>query len=683
MSCRARCMTVGFLVMAGLLVWLCGAVPCARALTGLATDGALGVPVDRTAPGELALPWATESGVMHQSLGSTADGTSGVVVPFTSLAVNGERGELMLDLRTVMASVELGDGRKFAFPKAGIPVKLLGPTQAGLLAVFRTFPENKLELASFVDEHTGATFLPVAAGGNGYLIYRAAVIEGGQLFLVVYDNRERQNRILRYAMNGPHPLVVEQEVVLPSLEDPAGRTYEMEPAVFLLAGLGGSIRVLGGTLDGTLVPTGEFLAGRRSECVRIIEAVRTGSGVSTLCDLKAPGPAAGFRVMDDRGVVRDIGVTDGIPWNLRKAPEGEGVVWSLARTASERRELFRFDLERGQNSGLLELGSNNVEGRIAWAQIYYLNGLLDLLLLVGEDQSAFETFGPLAGAVRTRLDVEFALLEKLLGSPVGYHSRAFTVGREPALFAVQTGRLLGLLERRASELRGAAPSAHLEEWRTRVFGLVDHMEVVETGGEPPRWVTPGRRYLAWPRGSAFPFDGVAVPYNHQNEWAWSVFETARRSGEWKVHPAVEVAKEVIRHFVEHVLPGGRFPADGRWPYWWGRAMEGWTEADGVSTNTRAYPGDRLMAWISFRTIDVFGVLAALEFLPDLPRHRILDSAAQLVREGLVYPCVAGPLMRYGRVPGWSAETAARFSRAVSPWELANSPWVLGRVGEGG
>lgn len=33
---------------------------------------------------------------------------------------------------------------------------------------------------------------------------------------------------------------------------------------------------------------------------------------------------------------------------------------------------------------------------------------------------------------------------------------------------------------------------------------------------------PGNAHLRWPYGSAFYFDGLAVPYKHQNEWAYAM-----------------------------------------------------------------------------------------------------------------------------------------------------------------
>jgi hypothetical protein len=298
--------------------------------------------------------------------------------------------------------------------------------------------------------------------------------------------------------------------------------------------------------------------------------------------------------------------------------------------------------------------------------------------VASRDRYWYETYAPLIPLVRQRLDLEFAVLDRVLASHMGFHTRAFTVGRVPALFAVQTGRLLPLLERYAREIPGAVPSPHLDRLRRIVFELRGHIDAIHSGGESPRWIPAGRRYLAWPKGSAFPFDGLPVPFNHQNEWAWALFETGRINPGWQSHPSFEVAKEVIEHFSDHVLKDLRFPADGRWPYWWGRAVDGWTAADGVSINTPEYPGDKGLAWISFRTIDVFGVLSAHSFMPSLQRGSLLDSAAALVAGGGVYPFAAGALARHDRFPLFEPDVAARYARSAAPSDLPSAIWALGR-----
>lgn len=598
-------------------------------------------------------------------------------VPFASLRLGSTQVRLLLDAKTVRATIIRDETRTVAFPKPGVPVALASMPGDGLLAIFRSFPENRLEALVFDSAGTFLSHRSFGRQDDGYLFFRALHQDAGRIVIVLYDNRSRQNRLLSFSLARTGIEGPDLDLVLPSLEDPAGGNYEMEPPVFLLPDATGGLRILAGTLDARLGQQGAFSVSRRPECVRIIEAVQVRGRVATLCDLKVASANAVYRIQTDTGLIRDFGAKDGIPWGLRVSESGD-LAWSIAVTPPQRGELLAFDLSRAQNSGLLELGSNNVEGRIPWSQIYYLNGLIDLLIVAARDDYWYETYGPLLPLVRERVALELAILDRVLSSAPGFRTRAFTVGRVPALFAVQTIRLLGLLERYANEVPGAVPSIHLSHWRRAVFELRGHIEIVRSGGESDRWIAPGVRYLAWPKGSAFPFDGLPVPFNHQNEWAWSLFETARVDPAWANHPSLLIGEDVIRIFQKHVLTDQRFPGDGRWPYWWGRAAEGWTAADGVSVNTPSYPGDKGSAWISFRTIDLFGVLAALPFMHDLDARPVLDSASELVARGLVYPFAAAALARHDRFPLLEPAIAAKYARSASPSDLASAVWALGR-----
>lgn len=596
-----------------------------------------------------------------------------VEIPFHSLRSAGAPARLLVGTRKVEAKVVLADGRTLRFGRPGVPVKLLDLPGGHLWVVFRGFPDNHLELALFPPRSERPVHKSLGAQEDGYLFFRAAAVRGNKVWLAIYDNRRQTNIVRLYQEGMPG-----EDVVLPLLEDPAGGTYEMEPPLFLLPDDQGGLRIIGGTLDATLSGS-QLKVERRAECTRTLEAVNTPEGVAILCELKAAHAPRLFRVAGPRELMHDFHSGDGIPWNLRW--ESGRLEWSLARTAQERGALFEFDLTRGQNSGLMELGSNNVEGRIAWSQIYYLNGFLDLLRLAEEDARAFEVFGDFVAPLRRRLDVELALLDEVLSSPGYYRSRAFTVKREPALFAVQTSRLLDLLERQVAELPGAVPARNLKRVREDVLHLRGHIEQVATEGEDPRWIPRGRRHLRWPRGSAFPFDGLPVPFNHQNEWAWSVFEAARRDPTLGKHPAISSARDIILTFNDLVLRrkgGGGFPSDARWQYWWGRAYDGWKESDGVSVNRPAYAGDHILAWISFRTIDLVSVLAALDFMPELDRTAVLGSAAGLVARGGVYPFAAGALARHKRYPVFAPEVAVRYSRSGPPSDIASSVWALAR-----
>lgn len=137
-----------------------------------------------------------------------------------------------------------------------------------------------------------------------------------------------------------------------------------------------------------------------------------------------------------------------IPYRVRF--EGGEVRVSEATTPADFAAMLRFDIER-LNAGTLEYGIDNVEGRIPWSQLYYLNGFLDLLGLSQQQPDHWASFGPLMAEIRSRLDMEAALLDQHW-SAGRYTTRAFSVDRSPQLFAVQTARPLLFFERYRGEL---------------------------------------------------------------------------------------------------------------------------------------------------------------------------------------------------------------------------------------
>lgn len=602
--------------------------------------------------------------------------SSAVEIPFSSLESKSKPAKLFINIASKMAHITLANGRILYFEQQGIPVRILDLNNGGLWVIFRSFPENHLKIFEFQNNNTTASYsFSLGDQDDGYLFFRAATVATNNIYIVLYDNRTHKNTIRRYSIDRDNLF---SEITLPSLEDPAGGNYEMEPPIFLVPATNGELRILGGTLDAIL--SGSNLAIKRQrDCTRILEVASNSHGIATLCELRSNRSHAIFRLIQPNGVTLNFSPGDGIPWALTWSTENNSFQWELARTPQELGKMFEFDLKRGQNSGLLELGSNNIEGRIAWSQIYYLNGFLDLLNLAASDQQAYDAFGHLIQDIRKRLDAELALLDAILSSPLYYQTRAFTVRREPSLFAVQTSRLLVLLDRQANELPGATPSRNFERVRDDVYNLHGHIEELASSGENPRWIPKGRYHLRWPRGCAFPFDGLAVPYNHENEWAWSLFETAPRIKAWDTGPLL-AARDIIKTFNEHILVplGGAFPLDAHWRYWWGQAYEGWSATDGVSINTPSYSGDHGLAWISFRTIDVMAVISAIPYVPDLNPTAVLDSASSLLHHGDIYPFAATALLRHNRYPLYAPEVAFRYSRSGSPSDIANSIWAIAR-----
>ncbi len=512
------------------------------------------------------------------------------------------------------------------------------------------------------------------------------------LVAVLFDNARSANDVVTLALPkdrsgaGITPVL---HTKLATLEDPAGGTYEMIPTIRLFV-VSGRLFTLGGTLLQQLNPgTAEVPPPQRlSGCLRAQDAAVVDEKLHILCLSRAQGPDQPYQsaakvISPGTPVFRLLEYTyaDGIR-------ERSAIVTDLVSLTAQG-ELFRGegkdglrkilldDLHANHASGIMELGINNVEGRVAWSQIYFLNGLMDLLSLALSDETAADLWQPILSLARQRLDLEIHLLDRLMQSEFGFRTKAFTVGREPAIFAVQTSRLLLLFNRYSRLFPEGVTIASLPQLSRTVLRLDGHIDVLTTAGPDSVEPEPGRKYLHWPNGSAFYFDGLNVPYNHQNEWAYAVFDTLKDApaADMAEQDALAASTDIIIQFLGAIAPQGEMPASGMWPYWWGKAREGWTADQGISRNRPDYPGDRLTAWMSFRSIDVMSVLAASPHLARARELALRNSIAALVHAGLVYPFVAAGFDSTEQLPLPNRAAALAYGRMTAPSDLQNAVYA--------
>ncbi|OSZ71681.1 hypothetical protein CAP37_20945 [Hydrogenophaga sp. IBVHS1] len=578
-----------------------------------------------------------------------------------------------------MSVIHAPAGGMQKFPEPGVPLAWFeSPTSRH--ALFRQFPSDRLLLQRYGADGRAECSVPVQHAGPAQAnpILRAATVHGERLYVVYYDNPGSANWLVSWPLATLCTARMAAPIKLPSLEDPAGSTYEMIPALRFLS-QGDRLYLVGGTLEAQVEGTG--LVTRRVEgCRHVIESAITPRGPAHLCVAAETGPsgARGFKVVapdgvDPPSVDPALGVPWGLSWSVRRLQIDH------ARSPEQLGQLFARDFLATQHRGWFEFAINNDEGRIPWSQIYYLNGLMDLIAVARRSDGAHRVFGPLIADVRQRLDMEIALIDQHQAAG-RYRTRAFTVDRSQALFAVQTARLLLLFQRYRSEVPGALPLASFESLERDVLSLKDHIEVLSREGETEQWLASGRAHLRWPKGSKFYFDGLPVPFNHQNEWAYAVAESAD-----PVRDAAPLAaaREIVQHFMDRVAPGGKLPATGVWDYWWGRAHDGWAAADRVSDNKPAYPGDKGKAWISFRTIDAMALLSVSRQADPAAHANALESAADLTSKGMLYPLANQALaVHTGRIH-LQPEVAGEYARLTSPWELANVVWSLARLAPDG
>lgn len=611
------------------------------------------------------------------------------LVPFTTLGeTDGLTADLWIDTRSGRARLQAGQ-RVLNIPRAGVPLGLVAEGET-FVSVIREVPSSRLTFASWEgDTFVGDAVIP--GQDDVSLMLRAIHQTAESLFLVVYDNKTRENRLQRYDWQN---LELLREWVLPLIQPEAGQNYQLEPPIHFVAGHDGKLRFVGGTLHGTV--NGDVIEyGRLTNCSKALEAVAgSGSKLFVLCEAQDPDVAVRSLIylggdVPDRSGGFTLSVVDGdqyeyssiqtlgVPYRLRPREVflGTGreveVVWSDS-AVSGLVPFLEYEISRGQNSGTLELGVNNDEGRIAWSQIYYLNAFLDIVRMHSHWVVTDEVL-EIVGLLSDRLRIEMELLETILDQS-GMASRAFTVDRSPSVFAVQTSRLAllydGYLEYYPAVGR-YNPTA-IEISRDSV-SLVGHMEVL-TDAAIPSWSEEGQSHLMWPKGSAFMFDGLNVPFNHQNEWALSIV----RSNQNLISDATwDAAEDILGFFYDQILVPERevFPDGGVWPYWWGTAWDGWAAEDEVSLNTPTYAGDRGDSWISFRTIDAEAMVEWSDHLAATAGGQLLDNIAGMVQDGVVLPYIAAALVEHGVLPAISESTFGRFGRAGSPSELPAMVWA--------
>jgi hypothetical protein len=600
-------------------------------------------------------------------------------VPFSRFQLAETTLRLLIKPAALSSSLELPGGKRLSFPRRGVPLKIVGSSIDTITVFFRDFFSNIIYIYTLSDGQLDETLLSFESDARP--IFRDAVHFNGHVFVLLFDNERGANDLFRLWPNGK----VDRAFELPSLDDPAGRTYEMIPRLRFVT-LGPELWIVGGTLlarlqaDHFAAPEFQRLPG----CVRAQDVAVKDAELMILCVTRAEGEGqpyttAGFVVSRDVPSFKLFRWTAASGLVALPLPESKHLPvlsksgdLQQAATISELRRVLISDLEDNHSSGVMELGINNIEGRVAWSQIYFLNGLMDILSLVLADDVGADLFASIAPAVKLRLDLEMYILDRMVAE-IGFETKGFTVGRKPALFAVQTSRLLLLYNRYTRVVPNGVQLVMMSDITRRVLSLEGHIETVAIAQDGSQEPSPGRHFLIWPKGSAFYFDGLNVPYNHQNEWAHSVIDTAASGA--PTGNAIRQSNDIIEQFITAVAPAGTLPSNGVWPYWWGAARAGWTEDSALSVNRPSYPGDRLVAWISFRSIDASAVLASEQALESARRAQLEASVAALVSRGLLYPFVAG-YFKGAPVPVLLRPVALSYARMTAPSDLPNAAWAL-------
>ena len=355
-----------------------------------------------------------------------------------------------------------------------------------------------------------------------------------------------------------------------------------------------------------------------------------------------------------------------IPFGLKVNSDGKCSYELVNKSNIE--EFLNHRILTSKDSGLLELGMNNHQARIAWSAVYYLNSFIDILnpKMTHEFDFLSEEFKK---RLRTRLDIEIALLDLMLKDGVsGIKSARYSTEAQERVYAVQSGRILRLLKRYQAKF---LPLNNFELFKKQVEELEGHEEVFHTSKENDVDNLPiGRISLKWPKNTAFPFDGFNLPFNHQDDWAAGVVygEDHKKSVEARDMLLTLLDKSGIKDATTD-----RF----EWLYWYGRVSDPWTEKDDLSYNTKSYGGDKGLADISYRVIDVMALLTVAKIYPELLSDGLFTKIQLATQKGLLFPFVQEDLIELYEISLKIDEKAAlNYSICDSAWCLANVIWSL-------
>ena len=260
-------------------------------------------------------------------------------------------------------------------------------------------------------------------------------------------------------------------------------------------------------------------------------------------------------------------------------------------------------------------------GRIAWGDSYALEFLITAYEEYA-DEYFLQEFARRAEAVLASMDVERGVEDYRGVSAHGWSATRYSYDKDsrmrvavhsamvgvPLAEFVRQFRESGRSDPELVELAGRAHEA------LRLLARTHEDQWVEHSGDPLDITEEGEGYCISPRGSPARDDGVNLPFNQQNRLGTMLVKLYELDGEAGY---LDRALKMARVFRRHLVPDGE---GYRWPYWWGKGLEGWAESEALSTNRPSSSGHRnLDAW-SYATME-------LEFVASVSAYGVFDEDA--------------------------------------------------------
>jgi hypothetical protein len=339
---------------------------------------------------------------------------------------------------------------------------------------------------------------------------------------------------------------------------------------------------------------------------------------------------------------------DCLPFRLRW--EDRQPNWSCAKNAQEMAEVVKHDLKRIPHNGIGEIGLNNSEGRIAWGLVYHLNAISHLTTRFLPKLSLASDWSDEYSKLRGALDL---VARQDSATDLGYGSRRYSLNRTPLLFALHLGRIAHLLSTANEAGFGSS------ETKKTHNELIKKLKQLEGTVEVPI-IDGSYATLGYRKSADFWADGSNVPYNYISGYVHGLLTSSAIESELNLR-----AKELMRPILELE----NLEKEDSWQYWWGRGKNGWTESEGVSSNTLSYSGYTGIAHISYRSMDAMAVIRLASVDSLFVDTSVIKNIRRLVGKGYLLPFVNQELARLGEVQKIESNVAIRFGRSSTSSEL--------------
>lgn len=362
-------------------------------------------------------------------------------------------------------------------------------------------------------------------------------------------------------------------------------------------------------------------------------------------------------VFDDERLFHFEKIKDDVPWGL----DFNNIVvnYKLASQAKNKIDVFYYDLERLTKNGKLQIAANNLEGRIVWSQLYYLNGIINAISLTSNNNDIKQK-------LKSKLEKEVGLISELCNTEYpGLKVKRYSVEREPIDIALHLGLVNDFLYKIRSDNSLDIVSRKINACIIKNFDLIYRFENTLESDRKTRFEG---KYISYPYfkiGYPFWADGANLPYNYVSGISLGLLNYPNYKDYSKIMEYLTPLLSEIQKISN---------ADLAWRYWWGIGNSGWNETQNVSFNTPNYIGNRDgLAHITYLTIDAKAVLS-LNKRVELD-EKIIHRIENMTKKGLLLPSV-NEFYSENKMLTLETIPRLRYSRASAIWELQSQPYAL-------